>query len=114
MHKAENEDDPGGGEREPLLRSGAQDGKYAPINDAGQAARSAASAKSRAIFIRGLLLAILVGMCGGSTLVPIKFSPVRSATLLVLSTRSELAVHALYSVISIGFEVGCWIESCPC
>eukprot|EP01044_Picomonas_judraskeda_P037341 COSAG03_NODE_16902_length_389_cov_0.696552_2_plen_100_part_01 len=84
VHKAENEDDPGGGEREPLLRSGAQDGKYAPINDAGQAARSAASAKSRAIFIRGLLLAILVGMCGGSTLVPIKFSPVRSATLLVL------------------------------
>ena len=93
VQKAENTSGDPGGEREPLLRSGARDGKYAPINDAYQTGRSVASAKSRAIFIRGLLLAILVGMCGGSTLVPIKFSPVRRSTLLVLAHWVWTAVH---------------------
>ena len=56
---------------------GGSDAAYAPINDKG----SGAPAAGRALFIRGLLLAVLVGLCGGSTLVPIKFSPFQSGTV---------------------------------
>ena len=31
--------------------------------------------KGKGVFVRGLLCALIVGLCGGSTLVPIKFSP---------------------------------------
>eukprot|EP01043_Picozoa_sp_COSAG02_P048324 COSAG02_NODE_4735_length_5038_cov_116.051427_4_plen_194_part_00 len=65
-------------ERERLLRPDGLDARgltHAPINDS----TAAGQVPSAAVFIRGLLLAVMVGLCGGSTLVPIKFSPVRSA-----------------------------------
>lgn len=68
-------------ERQRLLGQDAQGFTHGTINDstaAGQIARPVDGVGgNRAIFIRGLLLAVLVGLCGGSTLVPIKFSPVR-------------------------------------
>ena len=65
-------------ERQRLLRPDGPDARgftHAPIN-VSTAARRVPSA---GVFIRGLLLAVMVGLCGGSTLVPIKFSPVSSA-----------------------------------
>jgi hypothetical protein len=65
-------------ERQRLLRPDGPDARgptYAPINDS----TTTGKAPSAGLFVRGLLLAVLVGLCGGSTLVPIKFSPVSSA-----------------------------------
>ena len=71
--------------------------KYGAINDsttAGQTTRSVDSGRAtRAAFVRGLLLAVLVGLCGGSTLVPIKFSPV-GRRLVVLQYDAGLPILA--------------------
>lgn len=74
---AKKEEQSNAHERQRLLRPDGPDARgstHAPINDL----RAAGKAHSAGVFVRGLLLAVLVGLCGGSTLVPIKFSPVSS------------------------------------
>lgn len=83
-------------ERQPLLKPDVLGSTNAPINDAATASPEQSSSASRggstALFIRGLLLAVLVGLCGGSTLVPIKFSPVRNE-VAVLRAYNTLSIH---------------------
>ena len=46
------------------------------MNSDGNSIQKKEGKPAGGVFVRGLLLAVMVGLCGGSTLVPIKFSPV--------------------------------------
>ena len=74
-------------ERQRLLGPDVPGSTYAPINDSARSATIGGG--SRGLFVRGLLLAVLVGLCGGSTLVPIKFSPVRAPQQRLISCTQQ-------------------------